>query len=406
MASCVIVGSALGEPPTRPFPQHTTYAAGSIKPASVSQAALDRETAAFYDTWKRKRLVSAKAPGQFYVLFDDHDVKAGADVIAVSEGQGYGMIITGFMAGHDPDAKRCFDGLFRFYKSHPSIHNPRLMAWRQVQGEVTARDSRDSASDADLDIAYALLIADRQWGSAGDIDYLTESKGLIGAIYADDVNPRASTMKLGDEISSDDSAYMDTRSSDLIPDHFRAFQRATGRAEWGAILDKSYSIIDALQNGFSPATGLLPDFIRRVDKSPSPARPNYLESKHDGDYYYNACRVPFRVGLDYLLTGEPRSKAALEKITRWIRSETGENPGRISAGYTLAGKRVQKDEDNGQMCFVAPLAVAAMTDGGSQTWLDACTELVIKPSPDDNDYFDSTIKLLCLLVISGNWWSP
>ena len=406
MASLVIGTFALADPATRPFPQHTTYAAGSLKPKSISPAALDHETGAFYDEWKRKRLVAARAPGQFYVLFDDHDVKAGADVIAVSEGQGYGMIITAFMGGHDPDAKKYFDGLYRFYRSHPSIHNSRLMAWRQVQGEVTAPDSRDSASDADMDIAYALLIADRQWGSAGEINYSVEGKALIEAIYADDVNPRAASMKLGDEISSDDSAYMDTRSSDLIPDHFRAFQRATGRAEWGVILDKSYSIIDALQNGFSPATGLLPDFIRRVDKSPTPARPNYLESKHDGDYYYNACRVPFRVGLDYLLTGEPRSKAALEKITRWVRIESGENPARIAEGYTLSGKRLHKDEANGQTCYVAPLAVAAMADGGSQTWLDACTELVIKPGPDDNDYFDGTIKLLCLLVISGNWWSP
>ena len=99
----------------RPFPQHTVYAGGSIKPASVSPARLDRETAGFYDSWKRKRLIASKTHGQFYVAFDDHDAKAGEDVIAVSEGMGYGMIITGFMAGHDPDARKWFDGLFRFY---------------------------------------------------------------------------------------------------------------------------------------------------------------------------------------------------------------------------------------------------------------------------------------------------
>ena len=92
----------------------------------------------------------------------------------------------------------------------------------------------------------------------------------------------------------------------MIPDHFRVFQKVTGRAQWGAVVDKSYSIMESLQRNYSPATGLIPDFIRHVDNTPAPAKPNYLETKHDGDYYYNACRVPFRVGLDYLLGGDPR----------------------------------------------------------------------------------------------------
>jgi endo-1,4-beta-D-glucanase Y len=397
---------ALAETPARPFPQHTAYAAGSIKPASISQATLDHETAAFYDLWKRKRLIASDSPGQFYVAFDDRDSKAGAEVIAVSEGMGYGMLITAFMAGHDQEAKRYFDGLYRFYKSHPSKNNPHLMAWRQVRGGGNARDDGDSAADADLDIAYALLVAHRQWGSAGEINYLAEGKTMIGSIYSDDINARASTVKLGDDISSDDAAYSDTRSSDLIPDHFRAFQRVTGRAEWSAVLDKSYAIIESLQKRYSPVTGLVPDFIRRADTSPRPANPNYLETRHDGDYYYNACRFPFRIGLDFLLNGEPRSQAALEKLTRWVREETGDDPSKIAAGYSLNGKRLKKGEDDGQMCFVAPLAVAAMAHPESQAWLNALADSIIKPGPDDADYFDGTIKLLCLLVISGNWWSP
>jgi len=58
------------------------------------------------------------------------------------------------------------------------------------------------------------------------------------------------------------------------------------------------------------------------------------------------------------------------------------------------------------MCFVAPFAVAAMADQRDQAWLDALCASMIKPSADDGDYFDGTIKMLCLLVVSGNWWSP
>jgi len=398
--------SALAEDAARPFPQHASYAAGSIKPASIPQATLDQETAAFYDIWKRKRLIAAEAPGQFYVAFDERDSKAGPNVITVSEAMGYGMLITAFMAGHDPGAKKYFDGLYRFYKGHPSKNNPRLMAWCQVQGGANAHEGSDSAADADIDIAYALLVAHRQWGSAGEINYLSEGKSMIDAIFADDINARAFSVKLGDDIASDDPAFADTRSSDLITDHFRAFQRVTGRTEWSAVVDKSYSIMETLQRNYSPETGLIPDFVRHVDNAPAPAKPNYLETKYDGDYYYNACRVPFRVGLDYLLTGDPRSKALLGKMTRWVRQETGDDPAKIAAGYSLSGRRIEKDEETGQMCFVAPFAVAAMADQKDQAWLDALSAAMIKRSPDDADYFDGTIKMLCLLVVSGNWWSP
>src|SRR4051794_26889524 len=77
---------AFAETPARPFPQHTAYAAGTAKPTNFSASELDRETAAFYDKWKQRRLVSAKTPGEFYVAFEGGDKKSDRDVISVSEG--------------------------------------------------------------------------------------------------------------------------------------------------------------------------------------------------------------------------------------------------------------------------------------------------------------------------------
>ena len=329
---------------------------GSIKPATITQATLDQETAAFYDViWKQKRLIAADSPGQFYVAFDERDSKAGPDVITVSEAMGYGMLITAFMAGHDPEAKHYFDGLYRFYKRHPSKNNPRLMAWCQVHGGSNAPEGADSAADADLDIAYALLVAHRQWGSAGEINYLNEGKvddrgDLHGRHQCARVfgETRRRHRLRRSRVHRHALIRLDSRSFPRVP-------KITGRAEWGAVADKSYSIMESLQRNYSPETGLIPDFIRHVDNTPSPARPHYLETKHDGDYYYNACRVPFRVGIDYLLSGDPRSKVLLERMTRWFRQETGDDPAKIADGYSLTGRRLRpKDGDNGQMCFVAP----------------------------------------------------
>jgi hypothetical protein len=169
------------------------------------------------------------------------------------------------------------------------------------------------------------------------------------------------------------------------------------------VIEKSYAIIEAVQATHSPETGLLPDFICHVDKVPVPAKPKYLESKQDGAYSYNACRVPFRVALDFLVSGEPRSRDALGKINRWMRQKTNGDPATITAGYTLSGKEIDNDK---QMCFVAPLAVSAMVSPDNQEWLNALSAFVINSSKEDTGYYDSTIKLLCLVALSGNWWNP
>src|SRR6185503_14700054 len=124
--------------------------------------------------------------GQYYVWFNE---ATSNNTICVSEGQGYGMIITAYMAGHDPDAKIYFDGLYQFYKAHPSIHNPYLMAWNQITGCIDdPAGGNDGATDGDLDIAYALLLADKQWGSTGAINYFSEAVNVINAIKANDMN--------------------------------------------------------------------------------------------------------------------------------------------------------------------------------------------------------------------------
>ncbi|MGL4184382.1 MAG: hypothetical protein ACRCR4_01250 [Thiotrichaceae bacterium] len=42
--------------PNRPFPQHITYAAGTIRPSNFTQAQQDQHVRDFYDYWKSNYL--------------------------------------------------------------------------------------------------------------------------------------------------------------------------------------------------------------------------------------------------------------------------------------------------------------------------------------------------------------
>ena len=381
--------------PGRPFPQHVNYARGSIKPNHIPQSGLDQLTLSFYDQWRKRYVKAGCHPGEYYVWFEG---KGGKQ--CVSEGQGYGMIITALMAGADPSAKATYDGFYHYYKAH-SGHHPYLMAWAQNKN---CKDlDKSSATDGDMDIAYSFLLADKQWGSKGDINYLKEAQKMIGSIMQHEINPNTYSILLSDAIEYDSKDYNDTRSSDFMPANFKAFENATHNAGWGKVIDNNYKLFAYMQHTYSEDAGLIPDFIRHVNKKPSPAQSNYLESPYDGYYNYNACRVPWRIATDYLLTGDPRAKAINDKINHWIRETTQNKPDNISAGYTLAGNDIRHRYFEA-LSFIGPFAVSAMVDKKNQQWLNATWDYLANFKLKDYDYYDNSIKLLNMIILSGNYW--
>ncbi|MBF0171003.1 MAG: beta-glucanase [Nitrospinae bacterium] len=394
----------------RPFPQHTPYVTGSILPTAPSRDTLDRVVRDFYDRWKRLYLrddCSVAGERRVYVWFapqewDDRQ----PPTIAVSEGQGYGMMIVPLMAGHDPDARAIFDGLYRFYKAHPSALDPRLMAWRQVEGcGDETPGATDAATDGDLDIAFGLLLADAQWGSDGEVDYRGEATAIIDAIMAREINRETFAPLLGDWAADDGDYFYGTRSSDFIPDHFRAFGAATGDPRWGRVAETVYGIVATLQRNDSPVTGLLPDFIVHTGAATAGVKGLYLETALDGAYGYNACRVPWRLATDYLVSGDARAQGAVGRMGDWVRQATGGDPSRIRSGYYLDGRPIPDSETLSED-FLAPLAVGAMVDPTGQVWLDALWGTLATFPVAERHYYENTLHLLALIVLSGNWWTP
>ncbi|WP_175404136.1 glycosyl hydrolase family 8 [Mucilaginibacter sp. PPCGB 2223] len=380
----------------RPFPQHVKYVTGVIKPSHVSQQQMDKTVGAFYTRWKERYINTGCDKGQDYIWFEKPGNKQ-----CVSEGQGYGMLIVALMAGYDRSAKAAFDGLYRYYKAHPSKRSKYLMAWAQ-SNSCTDLDG-SSATDGDMDIAFSLLLANAQWGSKGQINYLQEARSMIAAIMQQEINPQTYTILLSNAVEHDSGDYFDTRASDFMPAHFKAFKKATADARWDKVTDNTYRLFEDMAGRYSPEAGLVPDFISHLNKKPVPAKPRFLESVYDGAYNYNACRVPWRVGTDAVLYGDKRALAMSAKINAWIRQTTGGNPDNISAGYTLAGNDI-KGRYFEAMSFIAPFAVSAMAEDKNQVWLNKLWDYINKFDLDDFDYYDNSIKMIGLLIISGNYW--
>ena len=384
-----------GQTSNRPFPQHVAYAKGSIKPNHITQGRLDKLTRSFYEQWKKRYIKPGCHPGEYFVWFERK-----GDKQCVSEGQGYGMVITVLMAGADQSAKMTYNGLYQYYKSHPANH-PYLMAWAQTQN---CHDlDKSTATDGDMDIAYSLLLADKQWGSTGKINYLQEAKKVIASIMHYEINPHIYSILLSDAIEYDSKDYYDTRTSDFMPSNFKAFENVTHDERWRKVIDNNYKLFDYMQDTYSPDAGLMPDFIRHIDKKAEPAQANYLESPYDGSYNYNACRVPWRIATDYLLTGDKRAKIFNDRINEWVRETTQNKPDNLSAGYTLAGNDI-KHRYFEALSFIGPFTVSAMTDKKNQKWLNDEWDYLVNFKLKDYDYYDNSIKLLNMIILSGNYW--
>src|SRR5215813_9795986 len=162
----------------RPFPQNLTYP-GCIKPNNVTQTDMNNSVKSHYDHWKKSyvRQSNGVTPGGGYYVFMKGTGGSG-DEITTSEAHGYGMIIFALMAGYDDQAKQYFDGMFNMFDKHRSKNNPNNMSWVIDSSELASKD-QGSATDGDMDIAYAFMLAHFQWGSKGNINYLTQAQRII-----------------------------------------------------------------------------------------------------------------------------------------------------------------------------------------------------------------------------------
>ncbi len=385
--------------PAHPFPQHLPYQA-ALSVTCRTRAQVDADIRSYYDRWKRDYVVPVDTSGQLYRISAGKNQRQRT----VSEGQGYGMLLMVHMAGYDRQARHIFDGLWRFARRHPSRVDGRLMAWEVPENPATGVDA---AFDGDADMAQALLMADRQWGSAGSINYRAAARTLLAGITQSMIGPRSHLVMLGDWVEREGPPYSQytVRTSDFMVDHFRTWYALTGDVLWLRVIGQVQQVITQVQRDHSPQTGLLPDFL--VPESPGttplrPAWPNFLEGPDDGHYEYNAGRDPWRLGTDALLYGDAISKVQAGRMAAWMARATGGDARRIKDGYFLDGRPLRPDDDF-TIFFAAPFGVAAMTRPELQHFLNS-VYLAVRNRHED--YYEDTVTLLCLLVMGHNYWNP
>ncbi len=124
------------------------------------------------------------------------------------------------------------------------------------------------------------------------------------------------------------------------------------------------------------------------------------EFKETDEFYNNACRVPLRVMAHVAHKNSQEGRLWMEEIMKWMYPVTEGYAANIVGGYYLDGKPIR---DLKFAAFIAPMVTAAMINPEYKPLLNDGFRML---SLWEKNYYNDTIALLSLLLISGNWWAP
>lgn len=297
---------------------------------------------------------------------------------ALSEAQGYGMVITVLAAEKGFATETDFKELVAYYQAHQLSDTNALMAWKQEETKQGWQSvSQHNATDGDLDIAYALVLAAELWPDSG---YQQLAQQLLTTIQQYNYNPETGFLTVGDWATVDKKASTLLRPSDVMPSYFEKFYDFTQDAFWQQVKTRGLALLTELSDD---KTGLIPDFAW-IGEKVTPAKANEVSNAYDGDYSDNACRIPMRLAL----SDDEVSRKLLDKMLPFFNEQTV-----VYAGYTLKGKSLQ---DYQSLAFSAPLLLAGKQDAAYSGLITSQNWVIAEPIQGDN-YYNETLKVLVTL---------
>jgi endo-1,4-beta-D-glucanase Y len=372
--------------PKHPFPVDSAMVGSCAKPTGAAGKFL----ADAYVRW-RSTFVQNCALGSMTCGSSTTVIRPENGNDTVSEGIGYGMLIAVYMGD-----KALFDGLWAYAQAHTATGM--LMTWCIPSGGGSCSASGGSATDADEDMAFALLEAGAQWGGT----YAATAKTMIGQIWTNDIDPTSMLPTGGSNYKSTSSKV--TNPSYFAPAYYRVFANNDTHA-WGTVVTNLYSAIGSIA-GKASQSGLVPAWC-----GSNCTAVGSNGGADDSVYQYDAHRVPWRLGLDACWNSAmvPSSgKTFLTNNAMFFASQSTNGVGHLVDIYTLAGQ-ANGDAVPNSMSAIGTAGVGAMAIGNAfaskayQFLIDANYTADPAARKQAYTYFNATVGLLTALTMSGNF---
>jgi len=253
----------------------------------------------------------------------------------VSEAQAYALLYGSLL-----DDRTTFDRVWEWTRTNlarKEKFDDNLFAWRWQDGQVA---DWNSASDASLDIALALLLGFQKWNDASLRDAALAIAGDV--LKKETVHTKLGLTLLPGTWGRNDNGDTVINPSYFSPATFRMLYELTHAEQWLELTELSYTVWE--KTGWRVArargAGLPPDWCRITPEG------DFAHAKGRSTACgWDALRVPVRAGLDALLMEHKGARRYLAKHqVRFFRKKLEGDADRTVAVYAYWGAQADPSE--------------------------------------------------------------
>ncbi len=222
--------------------------------------------------------------------------------VTTSEGQSYAMLRAVFIGD-----KEAFDKAYRWSVDNLGRKEDNLFAWLWGKREDNTWGiiDRNSASDADIDIAFALLLAGECWSNN---EYIYDAVNIINDIWNLETKVINNQRVLMPGITQADNEIIPINPSYFATYAFKTFAKYDEDHDWNSLVNSSYSLLS--QSASLTESGLPPNWFNINSQSGE----IFIDKENqDSDFSYDAIRVFLRTYVDYLIFNDKRAFNILKK---------------------------------------------------------------------------------------------
>ena len=305
-----------------------------------------------------------------YVSPEGRVVRHDQNGDTVSEGQGYAMLL----AVKANDSTR-FDSIWTWTRDQLQ-RDDGLVSWRWVDGRVT---DANSATDADLDIARALMLAADKFGRAS---YADEGRRIANAVLdLETVEVAQRRVLVAGPWATTDRVI---NPSYLARCDFDEFAQATSDERWTQVRITSYELLGTLVHEALPPDWAIVDGTGRIHPVASPE-----DRQGPARYGLDAARIPAQLSV----CDDGRPLVA----TMWPRLQALERDG-AAIIYSTDGRRLDDNEHPLGLVASALAANASHDRPETQRRMDAAKRLEqLHPT-----YYGSAWLALGMQMLAGD----
>jgi len=316
-----------------------------------------------------------------FIQPDGRAIDFQRDQMTTSEGQSYAMLRAVWM-----NDRPTFEVTWRWTQNNLGDPTHSRIGWlwgKAADGSWRLVDA-NSASDADEDIALALLFAAHQWSST----YRPAAIALLGRIWDEDVATVAGQPYLTAGNWAPGAAGGPVLNpSYFAPYAYRIFAQEDHAHPWGELVDTSYKAVQACTDAplDSNAGRLPPNWCAlAVATGAAHLAPGMSQSS---DYGYDAFRVMWRVALDAQWNLELRAVRYLNSHSI-VLLDSWRQQGKLASEYTHDGAVRNPNED--PTVYGGAIASFLVVDRNAANQMTTRLEATAKSSGQNGTYFGTS----------------